>query len=63
MSTTKSPKEWAEVLKYDVITIKVLDRTTHSCELNALFDKIYRIEHRKNILLFKQTLFYQSINQ
>lgn len=49
ITTNKSPKEWAEVLKDDVLTTALLDRILHRCEIIKLTGKSYRMEHRKTI--------------
>lgn len=54
ITTNKSPKQWAEVLKDDVLTTALLDRILHRCEIIKLTGKSYRMEHRKTIFESKE---------
>ncbi len=49
ITTNKSPKEWADVLKDNVLTTALLDRILYRCEIIKLTGKSYRMENRKNI--------------
>ena len=49
ITTNKSPKEWADVLKDSVLTTALLDRILHHCEVIKLTGKSYRMENRKTI--------------
>ena len=49
ITTNKSPKEWSEVLKDDVLTTALLDRILFHCEIIKLNGKSYRMENRKTI--------------
>lgn len=49
ITTNKSPKEWADVLKDSVLTTALLDRILHRCEIIKLTGKSYRMENRKTI--------------
>jgi len=49
ITTNKSPKEWSEVLKDDVLTTALLDRILFKCEIIKLDGKSYRMENRKTI--------------
>lgn len=49
ITTNKSPKQWADVLKDTVLTTALLDRILHRCEVIKLEGKSYRMEHRKTI--------------
>lgn len=49
ITTNKSPKEWSEVLKDDVLTTALLDRILFHCEIIKLEGKSYRMENRKTI--------------
>lgn len=49
ITTNKSPKEWADVLKDSVLTTALLDRILYRCEIIKLTGKSYRMENRKNI--------------
>lgn len=49
ITTNKSPKEWAEVLKDIVLTTALLDRILFRCEIVKLTGKSYRMENRKTI--------------
>lgn len=51
ITTNKSPKEWADVLKDTVLTTALLDRILYRCEIIKLSGKSYRMENRKNIFL------------
>jgi DNA replication protein DnaC len=54
ITTNKSPKEWSEVLKDDVLTTALLDRILFKCEIVKLQGKSYRMENRKTIFLNKK---------
>lgn len=49
ITTNKSPKQWADVLKDTVLTTALLDRILHRCEVIKLEGKSYRMENRKTI--------------
>lgn len=49
ITTNKSPKEWADVLKDSVLTTALLDRILYRCEIIKLSGKSYRMENRKTI--------------
>jgi len=49
ITTNKSPKEWADVLKDTVLTTAILDRILYRCEIIKLTGKSYRMQNRKNI--------------
>jgi len=49
ITTNKSPKEWTEVLKDQVLTTALLDRILFKCEIIKLDGKSYRMENRKTI--------------
>jgi DNA replication protein DnaC len=49
ITTNKSPKEWSEVLKDEVLTTALLDRILFKCEIINLEGKSYRMENRKTI--------------
>jgi DNA replication protein DnaC len=53
ITTNKSPKEWADVLKDNVLTTALLDRILHRCEIIKLTGKSYRMENRKTIFTNK----------
>jgi len=49
ITTNKSPKEWADILKDPVLTTALLDRILYRCEIIKLSGKSYRMENRKTI--------------
>jgi len=49
ITTNKSPKEWAEVLKDTILTTALLDRILYRCEIIKLTGKSYRMQNRKTI--------------
>jgi DNA replication protein DnaC len=49
ITTNKSPKEWSEVLKDEVLTTALLDRILFKCEIIKLDGKSYRMQNRKTI--------------
>lgn len=49
ITTNKSPKEWADVLNDQVLTIALLDRILHRCEVIKLTGSSYRMKNRKTI--------------
>lgn len=49
ITTNKSPKQWAEVLKDTVLTTALLDRILYRCEIVQLSGNSYRMENRKTI--------------
>lgn len=49
ITTNKSPKEWADVLKDTVLTTALLDRILHRCEIIKLSGNSYRMKNRKTI--------------
>ena len=54
ITTNKSPKQWAEVLKDTVLTTAILDRILYRCEVVRLEGKSYRMENRKTIFMDKE---------
>jgi len=55
ITTNKSPREWADVLKDSVLTTALLDRILYRCEIIKLEGKSYRMENRKSIFENKLT--------
>jgi len=51
ITTNKSPKEWADVLKDTVLTTALLDRILHRCEIVKLSGTSYRMKTRQTIFL------------
>ena len=51
ITTNKSPKEWADVLKDTVLTTALLDRILHRCEIIKLSGNSYRMKNRKTIFI------------
>ena len=49
ITTNKSPKEWADVLRDSILTTALLDRILYRCEIIKLSGKSYRMENRKTI--------------
>ena len=49
ITTNKSPKEWADVLKDTVLTTALLDRILHHCEIIKLSGNSFRMQNRKTI--------------
>ena len=49
ITTNKSPKEWSNVLKDEVLTTALLDRLLHRCEIIKLTGESYRMKNRKSI--------------
>lgn len=49
ITTNKSPKQWAEVLKDTVLTTALLDRILYRCEVIKLEADSYRMKNRKTI--------------
>lgn len=49
ITTNKSPKEWADVLKDTVLTTALLDRILHRCEILKLSGTSFRMKNRKTI--------------
>ena len=49
ITTNKSPKQWAEVLKDTVLTTALLDRILYRCEIIKLSGNSYRMDNRKTI--------------
>ena len=49
ITTNKSPKEWADVLKDTILTTALLDRILYRCQIIKLSGKSYRMENRKTI--------------
>jgi len=49
ITTNKSPKEWADVLKDTVLTTALLDRILYRCEIIKLSGSSYRMKNRKTI--------------
>jgi DNA replication protein DnaC len=49
ITTNKSPKQWADVLKDTVLTTAILDRVLYRCEVIKLEGDSYRMKNRKTI--------------
>jgi DNA replication protein DnaC len=49
ITTNKSPKEWSNVLKDEVLTTALLDRLLHRCEIIKLTGESHRMKNRKTI--------------
>lgn len=49
ITTNKSPKQWAEVLKDTVLTTALLDRILYRCEIIKLNGNSYRMDNRQTI--------------
>lgn len=49
ITTNKSPKEWADILKDEVLTTALLDRILHRCEIVKLSGESFRMKNRKSI--------------
>jgi DNA replication protein DnaC len=50
ITTNKSPKQWADVLKDTVLTTAILDRILYRCEVIKLeAAESYRMKNRKTI--------------
>ena len=49
ITTNKSPKKWADVLKDTVLTTALLDRILYRCEIIKSTGNNCRMENRKNI--------------
>lgn len=49
ITTNKSPKEWTDLLKDEVLTTALLDRILFKCEIIKLNGKSYRMQTRKTI--------------
>ena len=49
VTTNKSPKQWADVLKDTVLTTAILDRILYRCEVVNLEGDSYRLLYRKTI--------------
>ncbi len=47
ITTNKSPKEWAAVIKDKVLPTKLLDRLLHRCEVIKLSGSSFRMKNRK----------------
>ena len=47
ITTNKSPKEWADVLKDTVLTTALLDRILHRCEILKLSGTSFRMKNRE----------------
>jgi DNA replication protein DnaC len=54
ITTNKSPKQWADVLKDTVLTTAILDRILYHCEVIKLEGTSYRMENRKTIFKDKE---------
>ena len=54
ITTNKSPKQWADVLKDTVLTTAILDRILYHCEVIKLEGNSYRMENRKTIFKDKE---------
>ena len=54
ITTNKSPKEWADVLKDTVLTTAILDRILYRCEVIKLEGNSYRMVNRKTIFKDKE---------
>ncbi len=49
ITTNKSPKQWADVLRDTVLTTAILDRVLYPCEVIKLKGDSYRLLNRKTI--------------
>lgn len=49
ITSNKSPQQWTDVLKDEVLITALLDRILHRCEIIKLTGKSYRMENRKTI--------------
>ena len=49
ITTNKSPKQWTDILKDEVITTALLDRILYRCEVIKLTGNSYRMKNRKTI--------------
>lgn len=49
ITTNKSPKQWADVIKDEVLTTALLDRLLYRCEIIKLSGNSYRMKNRKTI--------------
>lgn len=49
ITTNKSPKQWADVLKDTVLTTAILDRVLYRCEVIKLEGDSYRMKNRRTI--------------
>ena len=49
ITTNKSPKEWVDIIKDEVITTALLDRLLYRCEIVKLDGDSYRLKNRKTI--------------
>jgi len=49
ITTNKSPKQWVEVIKDEVITTALLDRLLYRCEIIKLQGESYRLKNRETI--------------
>lgn len=49
ITSNKSPQQWTDVLKDEVLITALLDRILHRCEIIKLSGKSYRMENRKTI--------------
>jgi hypothetical protein len=54
ITSNKTPQQWADVPKDDVLTTALLDRILYRCEIIKLSSKSYRVEHRKIIFATKK---------
>nr|WP_286170394.1 ATP-binding protein [Halocella sp. SP3-1] len=49
ITSNKGPKDWGELLGDPAITIAILDRIVHKCEVINLAGDSYRLKHRESI--------------
>ena len=49
VTTNKSPQQWTEVLKDEVLATAILDRLLYRCQLLKLTGESYRMKHRSPI--------------
>lgn len=56
ITTNKSPKQWADVLKDTVLTTAILDRVLYRCEVIKLEGDSYRLLNRKTIFSEKEKM-------
>ncbi len=49
ITTNKSPKQWVDIIKDEVITTALLDRLLYRCEVIKLKGDSYRLKKRETI--------------
>ncbi len=49
ITTNKSPKQWIEIIKDEIITTALLDRLLYRCEIIKLVGESYRLKNRETI--------------